>query len=319
MGTMAFRGGDVFTWDMTEKESAALDISSLISGRPECFAPISPVNSLEEKKSLIAKRSAHFQATYRSGAFIPEECRTGRSSGPHLMSPPYPSYYRAGMLATEEETLPHPYAVFFKECTLSCIFCHEWPAAFSPDLGEEYEAKEIAERVNASNAHSLLFTGGEPLIHIRAVLDTILNLMEGLPVALSTNLFCETMALDLLDDLVDAYIVDVKAERQCSRMITGKENYFDIVARNIRYLRHNQPKAMLIIRHLLLPGHLGCCAENIFRWLNREAPEILFRIMYGYLPAYRSRYIDSLNRTLDDDEIEKAKALAKDFGLNIIE
>lgn len=322
IGTVAFTGGSFFAWDVMENEAAVLDIDVSLSEGARKRTHISPITSLEKKKKLIEERMREVEEAYRSCTLCPEECWVNKltGGGPCAVSP-HPSYFRADVLVSEEQVLSRPYAIFFQGCNLRCVFCHAQPEAFSQSMGYPYFPKEMAKRMDASGAETLLFTGGEPLMNLKAILETMLNLQKDVPVVLSTNLYTGRKALDLLMGIADVYLIDLKAHRYCSHMLTGKGNfYFDIVTRNIRYLRRIQPEATLIIRHLLLPGHFKCCTKRIFWWIKHDVPEILLRPIYGYHPWYwASSFIKTLNRVLRVEEIEQASALAKGLGLNVIE
>lgn len=69
----------------------------------------------------------------------------------------------------------------------------------------------------------------------------------------------------------------------------------------------------LILRLLVLPGHLDCCAEPSARWaadLARRAPDrVLVHLMTHYAPAGRARTHPSLGRTLSARELERCATL----------
>ena len=44
----------------------------------------------------------------------------------------------------------------------------------------------------------------------------------------------------------------------------------------------------MIVRHLLLPGHLECCLGPIVEFMREELPQVLFSLRDGYLPSWRA-------------------------------
>ena len=46
--------------------------------------------------------------------------------------------------------------------------------------------------------------------------------------------------------------------------------------------------ARLMVRHLLLPGHLECCYRPIVDWMCRWLPMVPLRVMTGYLPRWQA-------------------------------
>jgi len=69
----------------------------------------------------------------------------------------------------------------FAGCNLSCSFCD---TDFS--IREKLAPEEIADRVSGFSARTLIFTGGEPLIHPLADLVKILKI-EGFKIHVETN------------------------------------------------------------------------------------------------------------------------------------
>jgi putative pyruvate formate lyase activating enzyme len=72
----------------------------------------------------------------------------------------------------------------------------------------------------------------------------------------------------------------------------------------------------LIIRVLVLPGHLECCTKPILKWIaeNLETT-VRTNIMFQYRPEWRSNEIPKLQRRLTKNERELAIKLAKEAGL----
>jgi putative pyruvate formate lyase activating enzyme len=74
----------------------------------------------------------------------------------------------------------------------------------------------------------------------------------------------------------------------------------------------------LIIRHLLLPGHLDCCFRPIVSWIRGHLPEVKFSLRDGYLPYWQSRRYAELSQPLDREHGKRAHGLAVHAGLNVI-
>ena len=74
----------------------------------------------------------------------------------------------------------------------------------------------------------------------------------------------------------------------------------------------------LIVRHLLLPGHLDCCYRPIVRWMKAHLPGVKFSVRDGYLPSWQARHYPELARPLDRRDGRAALSLATRVGLNVI-
>jgi len=93
------------------------------------------------------------------------------------------------------------------------------------------------------------------------------------------------------------------------------DGYMRIVTRNLSRVAE---KSRLIVRHLLLPGHFECCFRPIVDWLRRNLPTTPLRIMTGYLPRWRAASRRELAAPLARGEGDRAIALAKENGLELI-
>ena len=107
-----------------------------------------------------------------------------------------------------------------------------------------------------------------------------------LPVVWKSNFFGTIEGFALLDGVVDVYVADLKfGNDTCARQIAGVDGYMQIVTRNLLQAAQG---ARLIVRHLLLPGHLECCYRPIVDWMCRHLPAVPLRIMTGYLPRWQA-------------------------------
>jgi putative pyruvate formate lyase activating enzyme len=72
----------------------------------------------------------------------------------------------------------------------------------------------------------------------------------------------------------------------------------------------------LIIRVLVLPGHLECCTKPILTWIAENlGSDTRVNLMFQYRPEWRAHEIPELRRRLSKDEMQKAVSLAKEAGL----
>ena len=121
----------------------------------------------------------------------------------------------------------------------------------------------------------------------------------------------------LLNRVVDVYVADLKFGNDvCARQIAGVDGYMQIVTRNLLLAARSR---RLIVRHLLLPGHLDCCYRPIVDWMCRHLPAVPFRVMTGYLPKWKAVHHPTLALPLAGEAAAEAIAIAGQKGLNVIE
>ncbi len=215
--------------------------------------------------------------------------------------------------AEEVDLLPS-YMVYFAGCNLRCGHCAQAPAAFG-DHGElvctETLASECREMVRRG-ARSINLVGGEPSLHVHTILD-LADLAGPLPLVLNSNMTMAHCVLDWLDGIVETYLVDIKfGNDRCALELADATDYWQTVTRNV-LVAAGQGK--LIIRHLLLPGHVDCCFIPVARWVADCLPEARFHLMTTYVPTETPRR--EMRRLLRPKESARARYLATEMGLRL--
>ncbi|WP_407356812.1 hypothetical protein [Methanolobus sp. WCC5] len=120
-------------------------------------------------------------------------------------------------------------------------------------------------------------------------------------------------AARLLEGVVDVFLADFKyGNNECALRYSKVEDYMQTVISNMKYAYQD---AELLVRHLVLPGHLDCCSVKILEWIAANMPEIRFNLMFQYRPRYLAFMYPEINRNLLPGEKEEAIRMVKDAGL----
>jgi len=218
-----------------------------------------------------------------------------------------------------EVALRPSHLFYLSGCNSRCGFCIGEHDAFDPLRGQPLNGRFLADALavgRQQGAVNLQWVGGEPTIHLPAILDAMAGCETLPPVVWKSNFFSTMECNALLDGIVDYFVADLKfGNDACARRIAGVEGYMDIVHQNLLWARE---KACLIVRHLVLPGHEACCLRPTLDWLQRNLPTVPLRLMTGYLPRWQAARYPELSKPLDRQEAARAFAFAKDSGLHII-
>lgn len=266
--------------------------------------------------------------TYRNCSLCPRKCGVDRENG-QLGFCGMPAKLRAAKAMLhygEEPPISGAYgtgAVFFSGCTLRCSFCQ------NAEISENGKGlpldtarlREIFERLIDEGAQSIdLVTPTHFLPDILPALTPKL----AVPVVYNCGGYERVETLRALEGLVDIYLPDFKyADNALAAKLSRAPGYFVVAAEAIREMYRQVGSAVvtdgimergLLIRHLVLPGHL----ENSLRvieWVAENFPknDVLFSLMSQYVPM--GTVEPPLDRRLTEEEYDGAVSWMELCGL----
>lgn len=219
----------------------------------------------------------------------------------------------------EELELIPSHLFYLSGCDLRCKFCIAEANAFNPRIGAPLNAEFLAQALSEGRAQqprNIQWVGGEPTIHIPAILSAMSGQENLPPIVWKSDFYGTPSAFALLDGVVDTYVGDFKfGQDLCAKRIASVDRYFETVTRN--FVLASQ-QSDLIIRHLLLPGHFDCCYRRIVEWIAEYLPDVKFSLRDGFLPRWQAHHDEDLCRPLDRATAESAVRLAQTFSLNLV-
>ncbi|MCB0062423.1 MAG: radical SAM protein [Caldilineaceae bacterium] len=254
----------------------------------------------------------------------PHHCGEERATGTGVCRVGQTSYIASEMLHMgEEEPLRPAHAIFFSGCTATCRFCTAAKFAFRPTYGVAVTPAQLAQRMvqrQAEGARSICFIGGDPAPHIPFILETLAMLGERkqVPVAFNSNFYLTDEALDLLDGAIDIYLPDLKfgpgtGPVACGERIGGMPDYWNVVTGCIDRL-YGEGKRLLV-RHLLMPGHMECCTVPVLQWLAAR-PGVEVSLLTQYIAPAHAK--GELAAPLEAADVVRAQRMAVELGLTLV-
>jgi putative pyruvate formate lyase activating enzyme len=93
-------------------------------------------------------------------------------------------------------------------------------------------------------------------------------------------------------------------------------DYVRVVRENLLWANED---SRLIVRHLLMPGHVDCCWEPVAEWLAAELPGVKVNLRAGFWPAWHSRRHPELRQPPSAEECVQARLIARSLSLRLIE
>lgn len=228
----------------------------------------------------------------------------------------------------DEASLRPIFAVSFSGCDLRCDFCITGRSSWDPAVGsvvsgpgigdEPLETLAVAARQALRNgARSIMILGGEPTLHLPAVLDFVSRLPDDTRLVWKTNAHGTATARQLLEGVFDVWVADYKfGQDTCAERLARVPNYTEVVRGNLLWAsRHSR----LIVRHLLMPGHLDCCWVPIARWLAEELPGVEISLRDGFWPGWFSSRHPELAVPGTVRDHDRARKIGSQLGLNLVD
>ena len=185
-------------------------------------------------------------------------------------------------------------AVFFGGCTLGCKYCQNAAISGGP-VGKAVDSKAlraIFEELIAQGAENIdLVTPTQYLPTLRPALLPKLSV----PVVYNCGGYERPETIATLEGLVDIYLPDLKyADNGLAYTLSGAKDYFAFAAAAIREMvrqvgapqwEGERLKKGVIIRHLILPGHVENSLK-VLDWIgeNFSPGQVLVSLMRQYTP-----------------------------------
>lgn len=178
----------------------------------------------------------------------------------------------------------------------------------------------LVERAVAAlqkGARTVMILGGEPTVHLPTALEIVAALPEDTKLVWKTNAHGSAQAREWLDGLFDVWLADYKfGNDHCAEHLAGVPRYQEVVRENLLWASHHSE---LIVRHLLMPGHVDCCWEPIARWLAANLPSVKVSLRSGFWPAWGAANHPELCQPFSRTERESAWVIAHSYDLRLIE
>lgn len=285
-----------------------------------CEAPTSRPPRVS--RAAIARERAHIaRAALADCRLCAHDCGVNRLAGE-------PGKCHAGGTArcftaqvevSDELELIPTFAIALSGCDLRCDFCITGRESWNPAAGMPWDVREIADRAERAlhdGARTIMVLGGEPTIHLPTALELVAALPATAKLIWKTNAHGSAAARELLDGMFDVWLADFKfGNNTCAQRLAKVPDYLAVVQENLSWAhKHSE----LIVRHLLMPGHVDCCWQPVAEWLATVPPGVKVNLRTGFWPAWQAARHPDLIPPLATAETRKAWEIARACHLNLI-
>lgn len=312
---------DLSEASVEELAEANRDRSGVARGHKELYK--AEVPSRVEGASLLDLKVELSRRMLSSCAFCERRCGADRASGKKgYCGVGEISRYSSDFLHMgEEPELVPSHTIFFSGCTFHCAYCQNWDIAMHPDSGFIAEPEMLSAALIeglSQGSRNANFVGGNPDPNLYTILRTISLVGEHarfLPMVWNSNMYTSAEAMEILDGVIDVFLGDFRyGNDDCAWKLSDVENYFEVVTRNFATAFESSE---VMLRHLVLPGHLECCTRPIMEWVSGNIGGVYFNLMFQYRPEYRAGLFPDMDRRLSAEERKRALGMAEEYGLAV--
>ncbi len=221
-------------------------------------------------------------------------------------------------------------AVFFSGCPLHCVFCQNEEISHGK-VGKEITVEQLSDiylNLQAQGANNInLVTGTH---YIPTIVESVKIARENgldIPIIYNTSGYEKVESLKLLEGIVNVYLPDFKyMDNELAHKYSHASDYPEVAKLAIEEMYRQVGKPIfsdsgfiqsgVIVRQLLLPGHVKD-SKNVIKYLfERYRDDIFISIMSQYTPMpHMASKCPELNRRVTKREYESVIKFAIDLGL----
>ena len=219
-------------------------------------------------------------------------------------------------------------AVFFSRCTLSCIYCQNFPWS-QHGAGTAYDVdglERILRELAGVGCHNWNLVSPTPwLPQIETALERVRADGINLPVVYNTSGYERVETLTAFESLVDIYLTDLRYSKSTTAQLgSHAADYVDCaraaleaMVKRLGPLRCDENGIAIsgvICRLLVLPGFADEVIENL-EWLaDRVGVEVPVSVMAQYRPAYRALKASPWDRKITRREYDRVCGAVERLG-----
>lgn len=217
--------------------------------------------------------------------------------------------------------------IFFSGCSLACVFCQNKDISHG-GFGKEISDSELADimlKLQKDGAHNINFV--TPTHFTPSVINSVRIAKEKgllLPIVYNTGSYDAISTIKALDGTVDVYLPDLKYyKNNTAEKYSSAPDYVEVARAAIDEMVSQVGAPVLtsdgiikrgvVVRILLLPGHLAEAKLSVKYLLNKYGDKIYISLMNQYTPMPGT--CGELSRRVSHEEYEELCAYAIRCGL----
>ena len=217
-------------------------------------------------------------------------------------------------------------AIFFSGCSLGCIYCQNRKISRSAvgDAVSENELAKIMLSLRDRGAHNINFV--TPTHFAPSIITSVKIARDGgldIPIVYNTGAFDNVTTVKALSDTVDVYLPDYKYYlSKTASLLSSAPNYPEVAFSAISEMVSQRPVPVLenglikrgvVVRFLLLPGHLAETKLAVSKVFREFGNNVYYSLMGQYTPP--ADMTPPLNGKVTRGEYDELVNYAADLGI----
>ena len=217
--------------------------------------------------------------------------------------------------------------VFFSYCNLQCVYCQNYEISKLHKGWTVTKEQLVDIFLELQDKKALNINLVTPTHYVPLLKEVIKNAKDKgliIPIVYNTSSYEKVETLKELEGLIDIYLPNLKYYDDNIAIEYSKAfNYFEYATSTIEEMYRQVGKIKLengimkkgvIVRHLVLPGHIEDSKKILNYLYNKYEDNIYISIMNQYTPVNKCKY-PNLNRTLTEKEYNEVVNYAYDLGI----
>jgi len=216
----------------------------------------------------------------------------------------------------EEASINSAIVINFSGCALKCSYCIDYDALNVPryalfDSGILWDEVLELQSQDVPIASLEFINPTESFQGLMAILAQA-PVHFVLPIVLNCHLYGSRSFYDMARHVTDVWLPDLRyGNDRCARRLSGTDDYMKHARIGLDAMRGTK----VIVRILVLPGHVDCCHSPALELLSEYRDYVWVSILDQYVPEHEAYLDPSLSRRPTKEEILQVESLVDRYGL----